>query len=107
MTRTSWEKVLEQAALLGSGSFLRAVESMITGEKVTAAYAVMTTGDELQSTFSSLCDPSVKERIYNVARISGLLLEILGEEENRIDPGRGAGNLGSRQSVSCRIGGNG
>lgn len=28
---------------------------------------VMTTGDELQSTFSSLCDPSVKERIYNVA----------------------------------------
>lgn len=81
------EKVLEQAALLGSGSFLRAVESMITGEKVTAAYAVMTTGDELQSTFSGLCDLSVKERIYNVARISGLLLEILGEEENRIDLG--------------------
>ena len=81
------EKVLEQAALLGSGSFLRAVESMITGEKVTAAYAVMTTGDELQSTFSGLCDPSVKERIYNVARISSLLLEILGEEENRIDLG--------------------
>lgn len=33
-------QILEQAELLGSGSFLRAVQSMITGEKVTAAYAV-------------------------------------------------------------------
>ena len=41
--RMSDTKILEQAQLLGSGSFLRAVESMITGEKVTAAYAVQTT----------------------------------------------------------------
>ena len=79
--------VLEQAELLGSGSFLRAVQSMITGEKVTAAYAVQTTRDELQSTFSNLNDPSIKERIYNVSRVSDLLLEILGEDENKIDLG--------------------
>ena len=47
-------QILEQAELLGSGSFLRAVQSMITGEKVTAAYAVQTTRDEMQSTFSRL-----------------------------------------------------
>ena len=79
--------VLEQAELLGSGSFLRAVQSMITGEKVTAAYAVQTTRDELRSTFSGLTDSSVKERIYNVSRISGLLLDILGEDTRKIDLG--------------------
>ena len=79
--------VLGQAELLGSGSFLRAVQSMITGEKVTAAYAVQTTRDELHSTFSNLNDPSIKERIYNVSRVSDLLLEILGEDENKIDLG--------------------
>ena len=85
--RMSDTKILEQAQLLGSGSFLRAVESMIIGEKVTAAYAVQTTRDELESTFSSLNDPSIKDRIYNVSRVSNLLLEILGEDENRIDLG--------------------
>lgn len=78
-------QILEQAELLGSGSFLRAVQSMITGEKVTAAYAVQTTRDEMQSTFSRLNDPTIKERIHNVSRISSLLLEILGEDENKID----------------------
>ena len=85
--RMSDTKILEQAQLLGSGSFLRAVESMITGEKVTAAYAVQTTRDELESTFSGLNDPSIKDRIYNVSRVSNLLLEILGDDENRIDLG--------------------
>lgn len=80
-------QILEQAELLGSGSFLRAVQSMITGEKVTAAYAVQTTRDEMQSTFSRLNDPTIKERIHNVSRISSLLLEILGEDENKIDLG--------------------
>ena len=80
--------LLEQAALLGSGSFLRAVESMISEEKVTAAYAVQTTRDELQSSFGGLKDPSVKERIHNVSRISGLLLDILGQAEKRIDLGK-------------------
>ena len=81
------DQILEQAELLGSGSFLRAVQSMVTGEKVTAAYAVQTTRDELQSTFSGLNAPSVKERIHNVSRISDLLLGILGEDTRKIDLG--------------------
>ena len=80
-------QVLEQAELLGSGSFLRAVQSMISGEKVTAAYAVQTTRDELNGTFSNLKDPSIKERIHNVSRVSDLLLEILGKEEKKINLG--------------------
>ncbi len=77
----------EQAELLGSGSFLRAVQSMISGEKVTAAYAVQTTRDELNGTFGNLKDPSIKERIHNVSRVSDLLLEILGKEEKKINLG--------------------
>lgn len=80
-------QVLEQADLLGSGSFLRAVQSMISGEKVTAAYAVQTTRDELNGTFGNLKDPSIKERIHNVSRVSDLLLEILGKEEKKINLG--------------------
>ena len=80
-------QVLEQAELLGSGSFLRAVQSMISREKVTAAYAVQTTRDELNGTFGNLKDPSIKERIHNVSRVSDLLLEILGKEEKKINLG--------------------
>lgn len=80
-------QVLEQAELLGSGSFLRAVQSMISGEKVTAAYAVQITRDELNGTFSNLKDSSIKERIHNVSRVSDLLLEILGKEEKKINLG--------------------
>ena len=80
-------QVLEQAELLGSGSFLRAVQSMIGGEKVTAAYAVQTTRDELNGTFGNLKDSSIKERIHNVSRVSDLLLEILGKEEKKINLG--------------------
>lgn len=80
-------QILEQAELLGSGSFLRAVQSMISGEKVTAAYAVQTTRDELNGTFGNLKDPSIKERIHNVSRVSDLLLEILGKEEKKINLG--------------------
>lgn len=80
-------QVLEQAELLGSGSLLRAVQSMISGEKVTAAYAVQTTRDELNGTFGNLKDPSIKERIHNVSRVSDLLLEILGKEEKKINLG--------------------
>lgn len=80
-------QILEQAELLGSGSFLRAVQSMISGEKVTVAYAVQTTRDELNGTFGNLKDPSIKERIHNVSRVSDLLLEILGKEEKKINLG--------------------
>lgn len=85
--KMSENQILEQAKLLGSGSFLRAVQSMITGEKVTAAYAVETTKDELQGTFSGLNDVSIKERIFNVSRVCELLLEILGEDEKKINLG--------------------
>ena len=85
--KMSENQILEQAKLLGSGSFLRAVQSMITGEKVTAAYAVETTKDELQGTFFGLNDVSVKERIFNVSRVCELLLEILGEDEKKINLG--------------------
>ena len=85
--KMSENQILEQAQLLGSGSFLRAVQSMITGEKVTAAYAVETTKDELQGTFSGLNDVSIKERIFNVSRVCELLLEILGEDEKKINLG--------------------
>lgn len=85
--KMSENQILEQAKLLGSGSFLRAVQSMITGEKVTAAYAVETTKDELQGTFSGLNDMSIKERIFNVSRVCELLLEILGEDEKKINLG--------------------
>lgn len=81
--KMSENQILEQAKLLGSGSFLRAVQSMITGEKVTAAYAVETTKDELQGTFSGLNDVSIKERIFNVSRVCELLLEILGRMKKR------------------------
>lgn len=85
--KMSENQILEQAKLLGSGSFLRAVQSMITGEKVTAAYAVETTKDEMQGTFSGLNDVSIKERIFNVSRVCELLLEILGEDEKKINLG--------------------
>ena len=85
--KMSENQILEQAKLLGSGSFLRAVQSMITGEKVIAAYAVETTKDELQGTFSGLNDVSIKERIFNVSRVCELLLEILGEDEKKINLG--------------------
>lgn len=85
--KMSENQILEQAKLLGSGSFLRAVQSMITGEKVTAAYAVETTKDELQGTFSGLNDVSIKERIFNVSRVCELLLEILGKDEKKINLG--------------------
>lgn len=85
--KMSENQILEQAKLLGSGSFLRAVQSMIIGEKVTAAYAVETTKDELQGTFSGLNDVSIKERIFNVSRVCELLLEILGEDEKKINLG--------------------
>lgn len=52
-----------QLKLLSGGSFQRAVESMITTEKVSAAYAVQTTRDELANVFRKLEDEAVKEQI--------------------------------------------
>ena len=55
-----------QIRLLSGGSFQRAVESMITTEKVSAAYAVQTTRDELANVFRNLEDEAVKEQIENI-----------------------------------------
>lgn len=78
---------LEQAELLETGSFQRAVESMISTEKVNAAYAVMTTRDELANTFRNLEEPVIRQRIANVKEISNRLIDELGGVAPRIDLG--------------------
>lgn len=78
---------LEQARLLESGSFVRAVESMISSEKVNAAYAVTTNRDELASTFRKLEDPAIRERIFHIQEISNRLIAVLGGDSPRIDLG--------------------
>ncbi len=76
-----------QLKLLGGGSFQRAVESMITTEKVSAAYAVQTTRDELANVFRNLEDEAVKEQIENIREISELLIGAMGGSHARINLG--------------------
>jgi phosphotransferase system enzyme I (PtsI) len=76
-----------QVKILETGSFQRAVESMISTEKVNAAYAVMTTRNELTQTFSKLEDSAVRERIENVSVVSKYLLSVLGGSTSKIDLG--------------------
>lgn len=78
---------LEQAELLNPGSFQRAVEGTISSEKVNAAYAVMTTRDELSHTFGRLEEPMIRRRIENIREISDRLIEALGGISPRIDLG--------------------
>ena len=68
-------------------SFQRAIESIIQNEKVNAAYAVMTTRDEIISTFRNLEEPAIKERLDNIREISERLIGILGGISPRIDLG--------------------
>lgn len=79
---------LNQSKLLNPGSFQRAVESIITSEKVNASYAIMTTRDELTSTFRNLEDPLIRERINNIREISNRLIEVLGGDSVKIDLGK-------------------
>ncbi|MDC7286174.1 phosphoenolpyruvate--protein phosphotransferase [Blautia schinkii] len=78
---------LKQAKLLETGSFQRAVESLIVSEKVNAAYAVMTTKDELAATFRNLEEPAIRERIANIKEISDRLISVLGGISPKIDLG--------------------
>ena len=78
---------LKQAKLLEPGSFQRAVESVISSEKVNAAYAIMTTRDEISNTFRSLEDPFIKERISNIREIANRLIDALGGVSPKIDLG--------------------
>lgn len=81
------ELFLRQKELLEGKSFQRAIESIIQNEKVNSAYAVMTTRDEILSTFRNLEEPAIKERLANIREISDRLLSELGDVSPRIDLG--------------------
>ena len=81
------ELFLRQTELLEGKSFQRAIESSIQNEKVNSAYAVMTTRDEILSTFRNLEEPAIKERLANIREISDRLISELGGVSPRIDLG--------------------
>ena len=81
------ELFLRQKDLLEGKSFQRAIESIIQNEKVNSAYAVMTTRDEILSTFRNLEEPAIKERLANIREISERLISELGGVSPRIDLG--------------------
>ena len=81
------ELFLRQKNLLDGKTFQRAIESIIQNEKVNSAYAVMTTRDEMFSTFRTLEEPAIKERLENIREISDRLISELGGISPRIDLG--------------------
>ena len=81
------ELFLRQKDLLDGKTFQRAIESIIQNEKVNSAYAVMTTRDEMFSTFRTLEEPAIKERLENIREISDRLISELGGISPRIDLG--------------------
>lgn len=81
------ELFLRQKELLEGKSFQRAIESIIQNEKVNSAYAVMTTRDEILSTFRNLEESVIKERLANIREISDRLISELGGVSPRIDLG--------------------
>ena len=81
------ELFLRQKNLLDGKTFQRAIESIIQNEKVNSAYAVMTTRDEMVSTFRTLEEPAIKERLENIREISDCLFSELGGISPRIDLG--------------------
>ena len=81
------ELFLRQKNLLDGKTFQRAIESIIKNETVNSAYAVMTTRDEMVSTFRTLEEPAIKERLENIREISDRLISELGGISPRIDLG--------------------
>lgn len=82
---TSGAQVFQrQVRMLQKGSFQRAVESLIAAEKVNAAYAIMTTRDELSNTFRNLEEPIIQDRIADVRDISDRLIRLLGGTGKKI-----------------------
>lgn len=69
----------EHILLLTSGSFARAIESLIRNEKVNASYAVATTRDELVRTFSCLSDSCVRTRVESLREVSDRLIAVLDQ----------------------------
>lgn len=78
---------LTQKKILNSKSFKKAIESIIQNEKVNAAYAVMTTKDEITSTFRNLEEEVIKERIAGIRLLSDRLIGALGGISPKIDLG--------------------
>lgn len=76
-----------QLEILESGSFIRAVESMIKNEGVSAVQAVTVTRQELQSTFAALENPQIRKRIEGIGEISKRMVRLLGEMVQKIDLG--------------------
>lgn len=73
--------------LLNSDSFIKAVEGIITSEKVNAYYAVMINRNELTKNFSNLESPAVRERLTGIRRISDRLMLALGGLSMKLDLG--------------------
>ena len=70
--------------LLEDGSFARAIESQVLSEKVNAAYAIITTRDEIARTFAKMNDEVVRNRITDIKDISNrmiLMIEGIARED--------------------------
>lgn len=67
----------EHICVLTSGSFSRAIESLIRNEKVNASFAVATTRDELVQTFACLQDSCVRTRVESIREVSDRLISVL------------------------------
>ena len=76
-----------QAALLEGESFPNAVMNLIVTQKISAAYAVALTRDDMKSTFGKLSDPVARRRIRDVSEVSDYLIEALGGVNEKIDLG--------------------
>lgn len=86
-TGSEAEAFLAQKKILNSKSFKKAIESIIQNEKVNAAYAVMTTRDEITSTFRNLEEEVIRERIAGIRLLSDRLIGALGGISPKIDLG--------------------
>lgn len=87
LTDDKMESYRMQLELLMSGSFIRAVEQVITSENTSAAMAVNITKDELTRTFKGLENTEIKSRLENIKKISKRLTNVLGERLPKINLG--------------------
>lgn len=78
------EALRRQIEILEGSGFSRAIIGMITSEKVNVSYALVTTRDEITTTFSRLQDEAALNRIHDIQEISNWMtyvLENLPKEE--------------------------
>ncbi len=81
------ETLRQQWELLQGDYYLTAVCDVIEQQKVTAAYAVQLTRDEMVINFKELEDPVIRKRLRNIREISSMLLGSLAQSSPRIDFG--------------------